>query len=79
MSNERAPSHGFASLRATTARAKDNSPGLVLDGSSLWPHRDDAEPTADARDQQPSTEAAGKTPVMWDRYIDSRLKQFSLR
>jgi hypothetical protein len=52
---------------STGAEKKTPSPGLILDSSSLW----------QSREKQQSAPSASRQN--WNRYIDSRLKQFGSR
>ena len=67
------------STGASESRASSSPAGLTLDSASVWQKRDvDQAAAKPAATSGAAPEAARAKPI-WNRYADSRLRQFSCR
>ena len=70
MKCENTPSTGASKARS--------SPGLTLDGASVWQKRDPKKPPPQPTHNGADAGYDARKPT-WNRYADSRLKQFHCR
>jgi len=64
---------------STGASKASSSPGLTLDGASVWQKRDPKKPPPQPVESHGAGAAYDAPKPTWNRYADSRLKQFHCR
>ena len=64
---------------STGASKASSCPGLTLDGASVWQKRDPKKPPPQPSQPNGADAAYDAPKPTWNRYADSRLKQFHCR